>query len=191
MGGSANRTEVLRPNRRSRSICFQDSVRALADSFSKRWCLHSVQVDECQRRMERARAPEPARPEVCSTSIDLAENLRGRICTCVVPLRRRRPELLGHAEQSEMDLAAGVPPATQRSKRCMIVISPREESGPPARNCTWNSTFARSRDRSFTTGRKKGRVLRMEAHGELDPPAGLAPASQRYKGRASLSTLGR
>lgn len=23
---------------------------------------------------------------------------RGRICTCVDPLRRRRPELLGHAE---------------------------------------------------------------------------------------------
>ena len=26
-----------------------------------------------------------------------------------------------------MDLTAGLPPATQRSKRCMIVISPREE----------------------------------------------------------------
>ena len=81
-----------------------------------------------------------------------SESPRDRICTCVDPLRRRRPELLGHAEK--VDLAAGLPPTTQRSKRCMIVISPREEkSGPPARNCTWNSTFARSRDRSFTTGR--------------------------------------
>lgn len=59
------------------------------------------------------------------------------------------------ATRSRMDLAAGLPPTTRRSKRRMIVISPREEkSGPPARNCTWNSTFAESRDRSFTTGRK-------------------------------------
>ena len=29
------------------------------------------------------------------------------------------------------------------------------EIGPPARNCTWTSTFARSRDGSFTTGRNK------------------------------------
>ena len=80
--------------------------------------------------------------------------LRGRICTCVDPFRRRRPKLLGHAE---LDLAAGLPPATRRSKHRMIVISPREESGPPARNCTWNSTFARSGGGFFTTGRKWAR----------------------------------
>ena len=28
---------------------------------------------------------------------------------------------------NKVDLAAGLPPTTQRSKRCMIVISPREE----------------------------------------------------------------
>lgn len=48
---------------------------------------------------------------------------RGRICTCVGPLRRRRPELLGHAE---LDLAAGLSPATPRSKRGMIYLSPHE-----------------------------------------------------------------
>ena len=54
------------------------------------------------------------------------------------------------------------------------------KSGPPARNCTRNSTFARSHDRSFTTGRKlrhrpeshrrhpryKGGVLRLNYGGK-------------------------
>ena len=94
---------------------------------------------------------------------------RGRICTCVDPLRRRRPELLGHAET--VDLAAGLPPTTQRSKRCMIVISPREGNGPPAGNCTQNSAFAEPCDSSFTTGRK------------LEPAAGVAPALSGLQNR--------
>ena len=71
---------------------------------------------------------------------------RGRSRTCVGPFRRRMPLLLGHAEK--MALVAGVPPATPRSKRGMICVSPHEDmkSGPPARNCTRDSTFARSRD---------------------------------------------
>lgn len=36
----------------------------------------------------------------------------------------------------------------------------RGTGGPPARNCTWNSTFAESCDGSFTTGRKTGARLR-------------------------------
>lgn len=35
-----------------------------------------------------------------------------------------------------------------------IRVDSRLKIGPPARNCTWNSTFAKSRDRSFTTGRE-------------------------------------
>ena len=58
-----------------------------------------------------------------------SESPRDRICTCVDPLRKRRPELLGHAEK--MDLAAGLPPTTRRSKRRVIVISPREEKWSP------------------------------------------------------------
>jgi len=33
---------------------------------------------------------------------------------------------LAGSSANKMDLAAGLPPTTQRSKRCMIVISPRE-----------------------------------------------------------------
>lgn len=112
------RAEVLRPNRSGRSICFRDSVRASADSLSI--------------------------------------GPRGRTCTCVVPLRRRRPELLGHAETErgerddgaapskargeprggpssgsaadKLDLAAGLSPASPRSKRGMMYISLREEN---------------------------------------------------------------
>lgn len=35
------------------------------------------------------------------------------------------------ARGTKMDLAAGLPPTTRRSKRRMIVISPREEKGSP------------------------------------------------------------
>src|SRR5688572_19323810 len=117
--------------------------------------------------------PNPLQTGAGASSGFASESPRGRICTCVDPLRRRRPELLGHAEmergsaemaqpeQSEgspsgcplggssankVDLAAGLPPTTQRSKRCMIIISPREEkSGPFTRTCTSISSFAGSR----------------------------------------------
>ena len=84
------------------------------------------------RKVAEARGHAPQRPNVARSASNGCRRLgrfrlrspRGRICTCVDPLRRRRPELLGHAEK--VDLAAGLPPTTQRSKRCMIVISPRE-----------------------------------------------------------------
>ena len=44
--------------------------------------------------------------------------------------------------------------ATARLPRHSFPIRKATAGGPPARNCTWNSTFARSHDRSFTTGRK-------------------------------------
>ena len=69
--------------------------------------------------------PNPLQTGAGTSSGFASESPRGRICTCVDPLRRRRPELLGHAEN--VDLAAGLPPTTRRSKRRMIVISPREE----------------------------------------------------------------
>ena len=69
--------------------------------------------------------PNPLQTGAGALSGFASESPRGRNCTCVDPLRRRRPELLGHAEK--VDLAAGLPPTTRRSKRRMIVISPREE----------------------------------------------------------------
>lgn len=74
-------------------------------------------------------SPDPLQTGAGTSAGFASESLRGRICTCVDPLRRRRPELLGHAEK--VDLAAGLPPTTQRSKRRMIVISPREEKWSP------------------------------------------------------------
>src|SRR5436305_1870374 len=66
------------------------------------------------------------RDSVRASADSLSIGPRGRICTCVVPLRRRRPELLGHAEK--LDLAAGLSPASPRSKRGMMYISLREEN---------------------------------------------------------------
>ena len=59
--------------------------------------------------------------------------------------------------EGEVDLTAGLPPATRRSKRRMIVISPREEkSGPFTRTCTSISSFAGSRPVSWTMKGKNG-----------------------------------
>lgn len=184
----------MRPNRQSRSICFRNSARASAGSLSK-VAESSGPASQASRletasnrsppfavllsnkKMAEARGHAPQRPNVARSASNRCRHLgrfrlrspRGRICTCVDPLRRRRPELLGHAEK--VDLAAGLPPTTQRSKRCMIVISPREEIGPPAGNCTRNSAFAEPCDSSFTTGRK------------LEPDAGVAPASSCLQNR--------
>lgn len=123
----------------------------------------------------------------------LSVGLRGRICTCVSPLRRRRPGLLGHAETErgsakvtpprakvrgepggrpqpgsaagKMDLAAGLSPATPRSKRGMIYVSPREDGkmvplpglAPGPRP-------------------SQGRVIAFSPQGKMVPAAGLAPA---------------
>lgn len=107
--------------------------------------------------------PSPLQTGAGASAGFASESPRGRICTCVDPLRRRRPELLGHAEK--MDLAAGLPPTTRRSKRRMIVISPREEkSGPFTRTCTSISSFAGSRPVSWTM------------KGKMEPAAGVAPA---------------
>jgi hypothetical protein len=194
----------LHPNRQSRSRCFRNSARASADSLSQAAessgpAPQALRLESASNRSPRfavllsrkwrrrevmllsgRRPPDPLQTGAGALASFTSKSPRGRICTCVDPLRRRRPELLGHAEmehgraptapsgQSEgepsgcpqagspadtVDLAAGLPPTTRRSKRRMIIISPREENGPPARNCTWTSTFARSRDRSFTTGR--------------------------------------
>ena len=71
-----------------------------------------------------------------------------------------------------VDLAAGLPPATRRSKRRMMVISPREEkSGPLTRTCTSISSFAGSRPVSWTM------------KGKLEPAAGVAPAWSDLQGR--------
>jgi hypothetical protein len=145
----------------------------------------------CRRlgRFDSLRSPLRGRPSVDPSPLRsvASESPRGRICTCVGPLRRRRPELLGHAEmkrgsakmaqpeQSEgsssgcplagrsankVDLAAGLPPTTRRSKRRMIVISPREEeSGPFTRTCTSISGFAGPRPIYWTMkGEKESRT---------------------------------
>ena len=87
--------------------------------------------------------PNPLQTGAGASSGFASESPRGRICTCVDPLRRRRPELLGHAEK--MDLAAELPPTTQRSKRRMIVISPREEKVVPSRGLAPRSRASRAR----------------------------------------------
>lgn len=113
--------------------------------------------------------PDPLQTGAGTSAGFASESPRGRNCTCVDPLRRRRPELLGHAEK--VDLAAGLPPTTQRSKRCMIVISPREEIGPLTRTCTSISSFAGSRPVFWTM------------KGKLEPAAGVAPALSDLQGR--------
>jgi len=50
-----------------------------------------------------------------------------------------------------MDLAAGLPPTTRRSKRRMIVISPREEKVVPSRGLA--PRFQASRARVLSLGR--------------------------------------
>lgn len=141
---------------------------------------------------ERSCSPAAAPPNPLQTGAGAAagfasQSPRGRICTCVDPLRRRRPELLGHAEK-KVDLAAGLPPTTRRSKRRMIVISPREEkSGPFTRTCTSISSFAGSRPVSWTMkGKKESRTrvtragLRQISCYDVSPPAGRT----RRRGRA-------
>ena len=91
----------------------------------------------------RASGTNPLQTGAGASSGFASESPRGRICTCVDPLRRRRPELLGHAEK--MDLAAGLPPTTRRSKRRMIVISPREEKMVPSRGLAPRSRASRAR----------------------------------------------
>ena len=91
-------------------------------------------------RFKRVPAPRPVSPP---------KSPRGRICTCVDPLRRRRPELLGHAEK--VDLTAGLPPTTQRCEAphdCNFTT--RGKSGPFTRTCTSISSFAGSRPVSWT-----------------------------------------
>lgn len=80
------------------------------------------------------------------------------------------------ARRTNLDLAAGLPPATSRSKRGMICFSPREENGPPARTCTWTSAFARPCDGFFTTG------------GNWSPPPESHRPRPAYKAGTSLST---
>ena len=94
-----------------------------------------------------AEPPNPLQTGAGTSSGFASESPRGRICTCVDPLRRRRPELLGHAEK--VDLAAGLPPTTRRSKRRMIVISPREEEKWSARTA---AELAFGFDRRETAG---------------------------------------
>lgn len=50
---------------------------------------------------DRASPPHQAEAGTGDSPIlpSLRESPRGRTCTCVDPLRRRRPELLGHAEK--------------------------------------------------------------------------------------------
>ena len=86
--------------------------------------------------------PKPLQTGAGASSGFASESPRGRICTCVDPLKRRRSELLGHAE---MDLAVGVSPTTRRSKRRMIVISPREEKVVPSRGLAPRSRASRAR----------------------------------------------
>ena len=115
------------------------------------------------------------RDSVRASADSLSNGPRGRICTCVDPLRRRRPELLGHAEKQrcvraragdslqvtqiygkrKMDLTAGLSPAIPRSKHGVMYISLREENGPFTRTCTSISSFARSRPSFWTMKGKK------------------------------------
>ena len=163
------RAEDLRLNRRGRSVCFRNSVRASADSLSRKdggeqwscptslaarigfqpitalrgFTLLKIGGGERSCSPSRACGTSPLQTGAGASSGFASESPRGRICTCVDPLRRRRPELLGHAEK--MDLAAGLPPTTRRSKRRMIVISPREEKVVPSRGLAPRSRASRAR----------------------------------------------
>ena len=119
---SWRRAEDLRLNRQSRSICFRNSARASAGSLSKvaessgpapqalrpepasnRSPRFAALLSKIWRRREvmlpsGTRPPNPLQTGAGALSGFASESPRGRNCTCVDPLRRRRPELLGHAE---------------------------------------------------------------------------------------------
>lgn len=167
----------LAPQPANRSVCFRGSARALTGSLSKdggeQWScptslaarigfqpITALRGFTLQNAAE-ARGHAPQRPAAAQSASNGCWRLgqfrlrgpRGRICTCVGPLRRRRPELLGHAEK--MDLAAGLSPAMPRPKRGVIYLSLREENGPFTRTCTSISSFARSRPSFWTMKGKR------------------------------------
>ena len=91
---------------------------------------------------------------------------RGRICTCVVPLRRRRPCLLGHAGKWR------VRPELHRhcsafEARLTVCCRRTRKNGPFTRTCTSISGFASPRPVCWTMKRK------------LVGEAGFAPARAR------------
>ena len=150
-------------------------------------------------RIRNWRRAEVLRPNRSGRSICFRDSVRasadslsncpcGRICTCVDPLRRRRPELLGHAEI--MDLTAGLSPAMPRPKRGVIYLSLREENGPFTRTCTSISSFARSRPSFWTMkGKKEPNDIRLrQKTNRVSPPAGptlLRAPAPRDRGRVS------
>ncbi len=116
------RAEDLRPNRQSRSICFRNSARASAGSLSKVAessgpAPQALRLESASNRSPRFAAllskmwrrrevtllsglkpPNPLQTGAGTSASFASESPCGRICICVGPLRRRRPELLGHAE---------------------------------------------------------------------------------------------
>ena len=70
-----------------------------------------------------------------------------------------------------MDLTAGLPPATQRSKRRMIVISPREEK------------WSLHEDLHLDLELRGLASCLLDDEGKLEPAAGVAPAWSDLQGR--------
>src|SRR5690606_4278820 len=92
-------------------------------------------------RFDSLRSPLRGRPAVDPSPLRsvASESPRGRICTCVGPLRRRRPELLGHAEKN----------------------------GPRGGTPTHNTAFEAPHDCNFTT-RGKNWSLHEDLHLDLE-----------------------
>lgn len=113
----------LAPQPANRSVCFRGSARTLAGSLSKMAessgpAPQALRLESASNRSPRfaallskmwrrrevtllsgLRPPNPLQTGAGTSASFASESPRGRICTCVGPLRRRRPELLGHAEK--------------------------------------------------------------------------------------------
>lgn len=159
----------MRLNRQSRSSCFRNSVRASADSLSQKKWRRAVVLPHrpcgpkrlpTDHRASRFYSPENWRRREVTLPSGEAARPASNGCRHACPVSPPKVPAAGFAPASirleggglsysatrrNMDLTAGLPPATQRSKRCMIVISPREEKVVPSRGVAPRSRASRAR----------------------------------------------
>lgn len=90
-GGGTNKAVIL-PHKPRGSNRLPTDHRASRFYSPKNWRRREVMLPSG------ALPPSPLQTGAGASSGFASESPRGRICTCVDPLRRRRPELLGHAE---------------------------------------------------------------------------------------------
>ena len=106
-------------------------------------CRLSIGGSAVKLRAEKWRRAEVLRPNRSGRSIcfrnsvrasadSLSVGLRGGNCTRVVPLRRRRPDLLGHAERSGRPgrICTGTVPRSKRGE-LSVADGPEEKLAPP------------------------------------------------------------